>query len=130
VTDTLALLTKNIERYYRVLRHSELCVYEGKISKIVGIWFPIMAFVLAGFEHSIANMYYLCAGVFASNNANWVAKAGELYNIGAEQIAKLNFAGFCANLIPVTIGNVIGGVGLGFLLWLCFKSKAFNKPAA
>jgi formate/nitrite transporter len=98
------------------------------ISKIMGIWFPIMAFVLAGFEHSIANMYYLFAGLFASQNPAYVAKAGELYSIGAEKIASLDFMGFMANLVPVTIGNIIGGVAIGLVMWLAFKSKALNKP--
>lgn len=100
------------------------------ISKILGIWFPIMSFVLAGFEHSIANMYYLFAGWFASMNPAYVEKAAELYNIGPEKIAKLSAAGFMANLVPVTLGNIIGGVSLGIIMWLAFKSPLFNKPAA
>lgn len=99
------------------------------ISKIFAIWFPIMSFVLAGFEHSIANMYYLFAGLFASWNPAYVEKASELYSIGADKIATLNFMGFLGNLVPVTIGNIIGGVSLGLLMWFAFKSKALNKPA-
>ena len=99
------------------------------IGKILGIWFPIMSFVLAGFEHSIANMYYLFAGLFASFNPAWVEKADELYGIGADKIATLDLMGFCANLVPVTLGNIVGGVALGLVMWLAFKSKLFNKPA-
>lgn len=100
------------------------------IGKILGIWFPIMGFVLAGFEHSVANMYYLFAGLFASFNPAYVEKAAELYDIGPEKIASLDFMGFCTNLVPVTLGNFIGGALLGLILWVAFKSKVFNKPAA
>ncbi|MDR2957344.1 MAG: formate/nitrite transporter family protein [Coriobacteriales bacterium] len=99
------------------------------VGKILGIWFPIMSFVLAGFKHSIANMYYLFAGLFASFNTKFVDKAAELYNIGTDKIANLDFFGFCTNLVPVTLGNIVGGVALGFVMWMAFKSKAFNKPA-
>ena len=99
------------------------------VGKIFAIWFPIMSFVLAGFEHSIANMYYLFAGLFASWNPAYVEKASELYGIGADRIAHLDFMGFCANLVPVTIGNIIGGVSLGLIMWFAFKGKALNKPA-
>ncbi|MCL2136636.1 MAG: formate/nitrite transporter family protein [Coriobacteriia bacterium] len=99
------------------------------IGKILGIWFPIMAFVLAGFEHSVANMYYLFAGLFASMNDAYVDKAAELYSIGADKIASLDFMGFLANLVPVTLGNIVGGVSLGLIMWLAFKSKGLNKPA-
>ncbi|MGL4605939.1 MAG: formate/nitrite transporter family protein [Eubacteriaceae bacterium] len=60
------------------------------IGKIFAIWFPIMLFVLAGFEHSVANMFYLPMGYFLGANITW----GQIW---------LN------NLIPVTIGNIIGG---------------------
>ncbi|MFO1121808.1 MAG: formate/nitrite transporter family protein [Hyphomicrobiales bacterium] len=59
--------------------------------KILAILLPISAFVLLGFEHSIANFYLIPAG--------WVAGA------------KIGWSGFLGNLIPVTIGNVIGGAG-------------------
>ena len=60
--------------------------------KILGIYFPIMVFVLSGFEHSIANMYFLPAGLLASGTF---------------------LSGFWSmwwNLIPVTLGNVAGGL--------------------
>lgn len=61
--------------------------------KILGIYFPIMTFVLCGFEHSIANMYFLSAGLMAKGTF-----------FGPE------FWTMFHNLIPVTIGNVIGGL--------------------
>ena len=61
------------------------------IGKIVGIWFPIMAFVCIGFEHSVANMFFIPLGMFlGAEGVNW----GTI---------------IVNNLIPVTIGNIIGG---------------------
>ena len=62
--------------------------------KILGIYFPIMTFVTCNFEHSIANMYFLPAGLLA---------AGQLGS---------RFWEMFGNLIPVTIGNIIGGLTL------------------
>lgn len=62
--------------------------------KILGIYFPIMTFVTCNFEHSIANMYFLPAGLLA---------AGQLGS---------RFWEMFANLIPVTLGNIIGGLTL------------------
>ena len=60
--------------------------------KIFGIYFPIMAFVASGYEHSVANMYFLPAGLMAKG-----------------QFASGFFSMF-DNLIPVTLGNIIGGL--------------------
>lgn len=82
--------------------------------KSLAIFFPIMAFVVSGFEHCVANMYYIPAGIFASMNPDYVAKAKELYGITGSQIAALNWGNFfTVNLLPVTIGNIIGG---GFII--------------
>ena len=84
------------------------------VGKVWAIFFPIMAFVVGGFEHCVANMYYIPAGIFASMNADYVAKAKELYGITGSQIASLNWENFfLVNLLPVTIGNIIGG---GFII--------------
>ena len=82
--------------------------------KSLAIFFPIMAFVVSGFEHCVANMYYIPAGIFASMNPDYVAKAKELYGITGSQIAALYWGNFfTVNLLPVTIGNIIGG---GFII--------------
>lgn len=60
------------------------------IGKIFAVWFPIMLFVLSGYEHSVANMYYLPLGKFLGAPITW------------EQI-------WMNNLLPVTLGNIIGG---------------------
>lgn len=72
------------------------------VGKIFGIYFPIMAFVASGFEHSIANMYFIPMGIFLKTTMV-AAKSGL-------DLANLSWGGFfLRNLIPVTIGNIIGG---------------------
>lgn len=78
--------------------------------KIFAIWFPIFAFVIGGFEHVVANMYYIPAGIVASMNPTYVAKAEELYGITSAQLDSLNVAGMLSNFLPVTIGNILGGM--------------------
>jgi formate/nitrite transporter len=77
--------------------------------KIAGIFFPIMVFVLSGFEHSVANMYYIPAGILAKSDPALVDAA---FGIGVtqQQIDGLTWASFLGrNLPPVTLGNIIGG---------------------
>ncbi|NLG10423.1 MAG: formate/nitrite transporter family protein [Coriobacteriaceae bacterium] len=93
------------------------------VGKIFAIFFPIMAFVLSGFEHSVANMYYISAGIAAKSNTVFAEKATELYGISAQSMQALDIAGFFSNLIPVTLGNVVGGVALGLLLYFLHKKK-------
>ena len=77
--------------------------------KILAIIFPITAFVAAGFEHSVANMYFIPLGLFiksslASNIATY------------DNLTWSNF--FVSNLLPVTIGNIIGGaLMVGLVYW-------------
>ena len=78
--------------------------------KAWAIFFPIAAFVIGGFEHCVANMFYIPAGMLAAMNPEYVIKAQEAYGLSAEQIAALNGWGFLQNLIPVTLGNMIGGI--------------------
>ena len=64
---------------------------EDITGKILGIWFPIRAFVTIGFEHSVANMFFIPLGIFlGAEGVNWTSL-------------------FVNNLLPVTIGNIIGG---------------------
>jgi len=70
------------------------------IDKIIAIVFPISAFVAAGFEHSIANMYFIFLGLLLKR----VIPTAEIANV-----ENLNLIGFLHNLIPVTIGNIVGG---------------------
>lgn len=80
------------------------------VGKIFAIFFPIMAFVAMGFEHSIANMYLIPVGLFLKDFA------------GLSASANLTWTGFIQyNLIPVTIGNIIGGAFfVGVLYWYAY----------
>jgi formate transporter len=89
------------------------------VDKIVAIIFPITAFVAAGFEHSIANMYFISYALFVKGfDPDFIAKVGE-------KVPKLELltwpAFFINNLIPVTIGNIIGGAVLvAAVYWVVF----------
>ena len=90
--------------------------------KIMAIVFPVSAFVVAGFEHSVANMYFIPLGLFIKA---W-APAAMWTQIGATSVnyAALTWAGLVDNLIPVTLGNIIGGDGLvGLVYWLVYLRK-------
>lgn len=78
--------------------------------KIFAIWFPIFAFVIGGFEHIVANMFYIPTGMLAATNPAYVAKAEELYGITSDQLQALDISGLLQNFIPVTIGNILGGM--------------------
>jgi formate transporter len=67
------------------------------VDKIFAIVFPISAFVAAGFEHSVANMYFIPLGILLRDGSH-LANA-EL----------LTWAGLVSNLVPVTLGNIFGG---------------------
>lgn len=93
--------------------------------KVWAIFFPIMAFVVSGYEHCVANMYYIPAGIFAASNAAYVEAAQTAYGYTAEQLAALNWSNFFVkNLVPVTLGNIVGGmVFVGLPLYLIHKEK-------
>ena len=75
-------------------------------SKILAIIFPISAFVALGFEHSVANMYFIPLGIFISGG-------------------EIGLADFLTNLIPVTIGNVIGGgLFVAIVYWVIYLRKS------
>ena len=97
--------------------------------KLLAVFFTIMLFVTAGFEHCVANMYYITAGLFAKLNPSYVSLAMEQYGYGVEQIRNLNWYHFLVtNLIPVTIGNLLGGiVFLGLPLYYMNSKKVDNK---
>ena len=82
------------------------------VGKIFAIYFPIMAFVAIGFEHVVANMYFIPAGIFLHNWAGIAAPA-------AYDPASLNWLSFLwKNMVPATIGNIIGGgVFVGMSYW-------------
>lgn len=95
------------------------------VGKIAGVFFTIFVFVISGFEHCIANAYYLPAGLIASGNSEYVEIAKETYHLTTEQINSLTVSNsFLNNLLPVTIGNIIGGgIIISGIMFLCHRSK-------
>ena len=91
------------------------------IGKLFACFFPIWLFVTSGFEHSIANMFYVPAGLWAKSNPAWL-EAAKLSDSALANLTWGNF--FINNLIPVTIGNVIGGACVvGCAYWFCYLRK-------
>ena len=94
--------------------------------KILAILFPITAFVASGFEHSIANMYFIPMGILLKGEPQVVEAAG----LAAADLALLNLQGFIDNLIAVTTGNVFGG---GFLVaavyWFIYRRPKVRAEA-
>jgi len=84
---------------------------KAMVGKFFGIWFPIMAFVSSGFEHCVANMYFIPAGIMLG--------------------AKVTWAQFIQwNLIPVTIGNIVGGfIFIGAVYFYSFKKELSKLPS-
>ena len=83
--------------------------------KIIGAYIPIAYFVICGFENSVANMYYIAAGLFAMGIPSYAADAIKM-NIYTDL---LTWPGFLLrNLLPVSIGNIIGGIGISLFMWL------------
>ncbi len=92
--------------------------------KLLAVFFPIWLFITSGFEHSVANMYYIPAGIMAKETAAW-AKAATALGVTPEMLAQLNWGGFFVNnLIPVTLGNIVGGgIFVGALYWFIYMKK-------
>jgi len=82
-------------------------------AKILIILFPISAFVALGFEHCVANMYLIPIGIVASFDPQMVEAAGL---VGVE-LSRLGLNGFLGNLLPVTLGNIVGGAGFVALVY-------------
>jgi formate/nitrite transporter len=97
--------------------------------KILAILFPITAFVALGFEHSIANMYFIPAGLILQNNPEILASAEGLLG-SAPDLTNLTISGFLINnLLPVTIGNIIGGTFfVGIAHWFLFLRTPAIEP--
>lgn len=83
------------------------------MDKILAIIFPITAFVASGFEHSIANMYFIPMGILLKAEPEVLSAAGKV----ASDLVNLNLQGFIGNLTSVTIGNIFGG---GFMVALVY----------
>ena len=81
--------------------------YAGKdiMSKALGIWVPVMLFVTLGYEHSIANMFFIPTAIYNGANITWI-----------------DF--IINNLIPATIGNIVGGaIFIGLIYGYIYNKK-------
>ncbi len=96
------------------------------IGKILAIMIPIAAFVAAGFEHSVANMYFIPMGLALKNHAALQPL------LDPAVLSGLTLKGFFVNnLIPVTLGNLIGGVlFVAVVYWRAYLSPQPAKSAA
>ncbi|MFA5791402.1 MAG: formate/nitrite transporter family protein [Caldisericia bacterium] len=92
------------------------------IGKLFAVFFPIMAFVASGFEHSVANMFFIPYGILLKS----VPKVVEATGKTLADYAGLNWGTlWTKNLIPVTIGNIIGGAFfVGFIYWFVYLKKS------
>lgn len=106
-----------------------LCYSARSITdKILSIIFPISAFVAAGFEHSVANMYFIPMGLFIKwfDPAFAAQAAAQGVNVAALNLARF----FAGNLLPVTLGNIIGGAGMvGLVYWFIYLRPKKTEPA-
>lgn len=85
--------------------------------KILIIWFAIMAFIIGGYEHCIANMFYFSAALLAKNVPDLLAAS----HLTPEMLDSINISGVFHNLLPVTIGNIIGGaLFIGTAYWVVY----------
>ena len=90
--------------------------------KILAIVFPISAFVASGFEHSVANMYFISIGLFVKHDQAWLTSLGS----SAPDTSNITWANFLwGNLVPVTLGNVVGGgLMVGLVYWFIYLRPA------
>ncbi|WP_439533999.1 formate/nitrite transporter family protein [Polymorphobacter sp.] len=86
--------------------------------KVLVIIPPIAAFVAAGLEHSIANMFLIPFGWLIQQTAGPAFWA--MTGVAAADYSAITLGGFVANLVPVTIGNIIGGFAVGGAYWLAY----------
>jgi formate/nitrite transporter len=93
-----------------------LCGLSAKdtMGRIAGSYIPVAFFVISGFEHSVANMYYIPAGLFAMRIQKY-AELAAAANINTNTLTWANF--FLCNLLPVTLGNICGGVMIEWAMW-------------
>jgi formate transporter len=86
------------------------------VDKVIAVLFPITAFVALGFEHSVANMYFIPAGILAKQQPEL------LDSVASMNLEQLTTTGlFLNNLLPVTLGNIVGGsVFVALVYWFIY----------
>lgn len=95
--------------------------YAGRsvTDKIVAVLLPVSAFIAAGFEHSVANMYFLSLAWLLVQTGDVPAKF---------DASSITLSGIIHNLLPVTLGNIVGGAGfVGAAYWTIYRA-AFGAP--
>lgn len=101
--------------------------------KMFAIFFPIWLFITSGFEHSVANMYYIPAGIMVKGNKALTDAAAGL-GVTPEKLSHLSWeAFFTKNLFPVTLGNIVGGgIFVGVVYWYVYikNNKSVDKKMA
>ena len=86
------------------------------VDKVLAILFPITAFVAMGFEHSVANMYFIPAGLLAKQQPEFLSL---MSTMKVENLTIMNF--LFNNLLPVTLGNIVGGsIFVGLFYWFIY----------
>lgn len=91
--------------------------------KYIACLVPISAFVAMGFEHCIANMYFIALGIFLKGNTQLISRIG----YPAEKLASVDLAGYVRNLVPVTAGNILGAAVLVAALYYAAFRKTVTK---
>lgn len=87
--------------------------------KVLACLFPIVLFIVSGYEHIVANMYYIPAGLIAALSGKY-----ELLSlVPSEALSHLTLGGIVHNFIPVTLGNLVGGLVIGCVYANIYKSK-------
>ena len=90
-------------------------------SRIMGAWAPVALFTICGFNHCIADMTYCMTGLFAVRY--YANHAGAFTELGWGRY-------LLGNLLPVTLGNIIGGLAIGATMWLCFLWQGKKEKKA
>ena len=97
------------------------------VDKAIGIVFPITAFVAMGFEHSIANMYFIPLGLLLSGEADVLQAAG----VEAWQLSNLTLPWTVNNIFAATLGNIVGGsVFVGLTYWFIYLREEHRAKGA
>lgn len=92
---------------------------DSTIEKIAALYLPILVFVLCGFEHCVANMFFIPAGIFAAHHPTY----HDLAVHAGLHLEELSWSAFlCNNLLPVTLGNIIGGAIIGLVYAYVYRS--------
>jgi formate transporter len=100
------------------------------VDKIFAIIFPIAAFVAAGFEHSIANMYFIPQGMLLKDEPG-LAEAAQEAGLTPQQLASLDWNGMVSNITAATLGNIIGGgLLVGLVYWFVYLRPARSGDKA